>query len=28
MREETKPFADSEVVRELGEIVKGIAAKG
>jgi hypothetical protein len=28
MREETKPFADSEVVRELGEIAKGIAAKG
>jgi hypothetical protein len=28
MREETKPFADSEVVRELGEIAKSIAAKG
>jgi len=28
MRDETKPFADSEVVRELGEIAKGIAAKG
>lgn len=28
MREETKPFADKEVVRELGEIAKGIAAKG
>jgi hypothetical protein len=28
MREETKPFADQEVVRELGEIAKGIAAKG
>ena len=28
MREETKPFADKEVVRELGEIAKGIGAKG
>jgi hypothetical protein len=28
MREETKPFADREVVRELGEIAKSIAAKG
>ena len=28
MREETKPFADQEVVRELGEIAKSIAAKG
>ena len=28
MREETKPFSDKEVVRELGEIAKGIAAKG
>ena len=28
MRDETKPFADKEVVRELGEIAKGIAAKG
>ena len=28
MREETKPFADAEVVRELGEIAKKIAAKG
>jgi len=27
MRDETKPFADSEVVRELGEIAKKIAAK-
>ena len=28
MRDETKPFADKEVVRELGEIAKGITAKG
>ena len=28
MREETKPFADHEVVRELGEIAKSISAKG
>jgi thiol-disulfide isomerase/thioredoxin len=28
MREETRPFADKEVVRELGEIAKSIAAKG
>ena len=28
MRDETKPFADKEVVRELGEIAKGIAARG
>jgi thiol-disulfide isomerase/thioredoxin len=28
MRDETKPFADSEVVRELGEIAKRISAKG
>jgi hypothetical protein len=28
MRDETKPFADREVVRELGEIAKSIAAKG
>lgn len=27
MREETKPFADSEVVREMREIVEGIAAR-
>jgi hypothetical protein len=28
MRDETKPFADSEVVRELREIVEGIAKRG
>jgi hypothetical protein len=28
MREDTKPFADHEVVREIGEIAKSIAAKG
>jgi hypothetical protein len=28
MREETKPFADHEVVRALGEIAKSISAKG
>jgi hypothetical protein len=28
MRDETKPFADKEVVRELGEIAKSIAARG
>jgi len=28
MREETKPFADSEVVRELRAIVEGIAERG
>jgi hypothetical protein len=28
MRDETKPFADSEVVRKLGEIAKRISAKG
>ena len=27
MREETKPFADQEVVRELGELVAGFGAK-
>jgi hypothetical protein len=27
MREETKPFADKEVVRELGELVAGFAVK-
>ena len=28
MRDDTKPFADSEVVRELREIVEGIAKRG